>query len=152
MKKFCPYCGEETEVIERSKTSNIDFKGHDVSYREVVSLCKNCNEVFASPKQMDANALSIRNGYQEQYDSLSPKEIKAIREKYNASQSSFSIILGLSEEKIELFENGTERPSYSDILLLKLASKKKIFYEMYKINSFKIGSIQRDNIEASKAF
>ena len=59
MKKFCPYCGIETEVIERSKTCNIDFKGHDVSYTEVVFLCENCNEVFVSPKQIDTNALNI---------------------------------------------------------------------------------------------
>ena len=83
-------------------------------------------------------------------DELTPEKIISIREKYNASQKAFSMILGMGELTMNKYEHG-EKPSSSNRLLLLLSEDPACFYKMYEINKYKIGVLQKEKIESSAA-
>ena len=151
-RRICPYCAKVTdsEVVHLQQENTM--RGINIKYTAVHWRCNECNEIYDTPKQVDANLLTIRETYQAIVDNMTPAKIKSIREKYYASQKAFGLILGMGELTINSYEQGKSVPTSTNRLLLKLANNPIIFEEMYKLNSFKIGNIQRDRIEASEAF
>jgi putative transcriptional regulator len=55
---------------------------------------------------------------------LKPKEIKAIREKENVSQTVFANYLNVTSSLISKWERGEKRPSGASLKLLSLVEKK----------------------------
>lgn len=86
IKMSCPYCEAVHDVKEIRTEEKITFKEKLVSYTAIQYECCNCHESFETAEMMDANLLAIREAYEEQYESIKPEKIIAIREKYNASQ------------------------------------------------------------------
>jgi len=149
IKMSCTYCGTLHEVKEISRNETIEFKGKNVVYKAVHYECCNCHEVFDSAEMMDKNILAAHEAYEAQYESFTPEKIIKIRESYNASQKSFSLILGMGELTINAYEQGKSIPNSTNRLLLQLSENPLIFFEMYKKNKNKIGAIQRERIESS---
>jgi len=54
---------------------------------------------------------------------LGPKEIKALRESYNVSQTVFARYLNTSERTVEKWESGATRPQGAALKLLSVAKK-----------------------------
>lgn len=152
IKKSCPYCESVQDVQEVKQQENLKYKGKNVSYEAIHYECCNCHELFDSPEMMDANLLAVKEAFDLQYNFLPPKEIIAIREKYNASQKAFGLILGMGELTINSYEQEKSIPSPSNKLLIALADNPLIFFEMYEQNKSKIGAIQRERIESSECF
>lgn len=152
IKMSCPYCEAVHNVKEIRTEEKITFKEKLVSYTAIHYECCNCHEYFETAEMMDANLLAIREAYEEQYESIKPEKIIAIREKYNASQKAFGLILGMGELTINSYEQGKSVPNSSNKLILQLADNPLIFFEMYEKNKNKIGAIQRERIESSLAY
>lgn len=83
--------------------------------------------------------------------SLSPAELVALRACYNASQKAFGAILGFGELTMNSYEKGNT-PNPTNRLLLELAKDPYIFKAMYRLNSAKIGALQRKRIEESDGY
>ena len=147
---ICPYCEKETLTKEVTIKEERKMRGVTVSYYAKHWKCGKCKEIYDDPKQVDYNLLAIREAYQEKVDNLTPSNIRAIREQYNASIRAFAILLGIEEDTLRLYEEGRKELSKEHRLLLMLANSPKVFNEIYQRNSFKIGNIQRDNITSSK--
>lgn len=151
-KMSCPYCESVYDVKEVKSEERITFKEKLVSYIAVHYKCCNCHKIFETAEMMDANLLAVREAYENQYESVTPEKIIATREKYNASQKAFSLILGMGELTINSYEQEKSIPNSSNKLILQLAENPLIFFEMYERNKNKIGAIQRDRIESSLAY
>lgn len=152
IKMSCPYCEAVHDVEEIKRNESIEYKGKTVSYEAVHCQCSNCHEIFDTKEQIGANLLSIKEAYDSQYNSITPEKIIQTREKYNASQKAFGLILGMGELTINSYEQNKSVPNSSNLLLLKLAENPLIFFEMYEKNKNKIGAIQREHIESSDAY
>lgn len=152
IKMICPYCEKESDVQIVKNREHYEKGATSFYYNAVHCKCAQCGQLFDSAQQMDSNLLAMRNAQQEQNDNISPEYITGLREKYNASQKAFGIILGMGPLTINSYEQKKSIPNTTNRLLLKLAEKPFIFFEMYNINKNKIGCIQRDRIESSEAY
>ena len=148
----CPYCETVHNVKKIKRIENIIFKERLVEYEAIHFECCKCHECFDSAEMMDKNLLSAREAYEAKYESVSPQRIVSIREKYNASQKAFGLILGMGELTINSYESGKSIPDSTNRLLLQLAEQPLIFSEMYSRNKNKIGKLQRERIESSAAY
>ena len=110
--------------------------------------CSVCGSEFQTMEQLEASLKIGKEAAEKAEDQLTPEKIISIREKYNASQKAFAIILGMGELTINKYEQG-EKPSSSNRLLLLLSEDPACFYKMYTINKYKIGSVQKEKIEKS---
>lgn len=152
IKMSCPYCEQLRDVEEIHKNEFYEKKGIKFTYEAIHYECKTCGQIFDTSEQMEANLGAMREAYQKEYDTFTPSEIREIREKYNASQKAFGLILGMGELTINCYEQGKSIPNSTNRLLLQLASEPFCFFKMYKQNKFKIGKTQRDRIESSEVF
>lgn len=152
IKKSCPYCESVQDVKEIKQKETIEYKGKIVSYDAIHYECCHCHDIFDSTEMMNANLSSVKDAFDLQYNSISANEIIKIREKYNASQKAFSLILGMGELTINSYEQEKSIPNSTNKLLIKLAENPLIFFEMYEQNKSKIGAIQRERIESSECF
>ena len=114
IKMSCPYCEAVHDVKEIKRNESIEYKGKTVSYDAIHYECSNCNEVFDTKEQMGANLLAIRAAYDSEYNSITPKKIIQTREKYNASQKAFGLILGMGELTINAYEQNKSTPNSSN--------------------------------------
>lgn len=152
IRKSCPYCESVQDIKEIKQKETIEYKGKIVSYDAVHYECCRCHDFFDSAEMMNLNLLSVREAFDFQYNSISANQIIKIREKYNASQKAFSLILGMGELTINSYEQEKSVPNSTNKLLIKLAENPLIFFEMYEQNKSKIGAIQRERIESSECF
>ena len=132
IKKSCPYCESVQDVKEIRQNEIIEYKGKMVSYDAIHYECCHCHDIFDSTEMMNANLSSVKDAFDLQYNSISANEIIKIREKYNASQKAFSLILGMGELTINSYEQEKSIPNSTNKLLIKLAENPLIFFEMYE--------------------
>ena len=144
----CPDCEKLTEVSEILKETNVVIKGKNVTFNAPMYKCSVCGSEFQTMEQLEESLKLGKNAAEKKYDEITPEKIISIREKYNASQKAFAIILGMGELTINKYEQG-EKPSSSNRMLLLLSEDPACFYKMYEINKCKIGTIQKQKIEQS---
>lgn len=147
-KMSCPTCEKIVNVSEIKKETNVIIKGKNISYLAPMFKCSVCGSEFQTMEQLEASLKIGKEAAEKAEDQLTPEKIISIREKYNASQKAFAIILGMGELTINKYEQG-EKPSSSNRLLLLLSEDPACFYKMYTINKYKIGSVQKEKIEKS---
>lgn len=147
----CEKCNEmrECSVIETTDTSVV--KGKVVKYRSEYMKCSVCGCLFQTPEQLDNSLLSARIAYDNLNISVLPMDIIKIREKYNASQKAFGVLLGMGELTINSYEQG-KIPSSAHRTLLELSKNPYCFYEMYNLNKDKISNLQRKKICKNEFF
>ena len=152
IKMSCPYCEKVRDIEVVTREEQMEDNGVEFRYKVQQCLCKTCNEVFETAEQMDANLIAAREAYQVATETIPPSEIKNIRQKYNASQKAFGLILGMGALTINSYEQGKSIPNTTNRLLLQLSQDPNVFLKMYNINKMKIGDIQRKRIESSEGF
>ena len=114
---YCYECNTttETKIIEKEQTLNV--KGKNITLQVRVRVCTVCGEEILD-EELDAKSLELfYNQYRKQENLLLPDEIKAIRQKYNLSQSSFAKFLGFGEKTITRYENGAIQDICHDNLI-----------------------------------
>jgi putative zinc finger/helix-turn-helix YgiT family protein len=112
------------------------------------SVCTVCGKDFATMDQMDITLTNGYNLYRKLENIISPSEIIAIREKYDASQKAFAKILDLGELTINSYEQGS-LPSKSVSNLILLMDKPENFTELFEKNKHKLSLFQIKKIENS---
>lgn len=147
-KMSCPDCEKVVDVEEIKKETNVIMHGKSISFMAPMYRCNVCKAEFQTMEQLEESLKLGQQAAKEAENDLTPEKIIAIREKYNASQKAFAIILGMGELTINKYEQG-EKPSSSNRMLLLLSEDPACFYKMYEINKNKIGKIQKDKIEHS---
>lgn len=147
----CDKCNAMRSFVTITQKEQTVIKGKNVEYYSTYMKCTVCGSLFQTPEQMDASFEVARIAYDNLYDSPLPDEIIKIREKYNASQKAFGLLLGMGELTINSYEHGSV-PSSANRTLLNLADDPYCFYKMYNLNKDKISEIQRNKIESNHFF
>ena len=107
VKKYCPICNCEHEIIIKEKKSNSTIKGQRIPYMEKVYFCSNADEEeceFVDSKMLDENLLAARDAYRIANNLLTSSEIKAIRSKYSLTQLDFAKLLDCGDVTITRYE------------------------------------------------
>jgi len=148
---MCCTCEREcdAELVERKEI--VTIKGVEVEFTAVLYRCTVCGDEFETAEQMDTNLEAAREAYAQRAETLTTKELVALRGIYNASQKAFGLLLGFGELTMNSYEKGGV-PSSTNRLLLNLASDPYCFCKMYERNKHRIGETQRSRIESSSGF
>lgn len=144
----CPDCEKIVVVSEIRKETNVVIKGKNISFLVPMYKCSVCGSEFQTMEQLEESLKLGKQSAAYAENELTPEKIISIREKYNASQKAFAMILGMGELTINKYEQG-EKPSSSNRMLLLLSQDPGCFYKMYEINKYKIGDVQKEKIEHS---
>ncbi len=104
--KFCPTCEEFCEVNTDNLQETYKVRGTDIQILVSRDICVSCGDKLGSDDK-DQEILDIVNAeYRKKTDLLTPERIKQIRSRYNLSQKSFALLLGMSEATINRYEKG----------------------------------------------
>lgn len=117
MQKFdCPNChSARSHIVQRQETMRI--KNMDVDVKAKVAVCDKCGAEVFDPVLEEQNMCRAYNQYRRENGLLMPEEIKAIRKQYELNPATFSFLLGLDDDAISRFENGSLQSAAEDNLI-----------------------------------
>ena len=138
MKVYCPFCKKDVDYkIEKRKLK--EFRGVEVNSFENVAVCTKCNQDLYLNEIEEKNNKRIYELYREKANIIKPKDIIALREKYNISQRELTAILGFGKMTINRYERGgVPTKSQSDYMKLLIENDNKFkerVQEAYKEKS-----------------
>jgi putative zinc finger/helix-turn-helix YgiT family protein len=126
---YCSKCEKEREIEVREEKEVYPVKGEETEILANVTYCKHCGKQIWNDEFEGENLKKAYKIYQNAHDLLLPEEIKAIREKYDLSQTLFAKILGLGEKTITRYENGSIQDAAQNVLI-DLADDSEIFAKL----------------------
>lgn len=155
---YCPSCGREEPFTIETVKETYPVKGENIEIDAKVSYCCNCHSEVWNEELDSQNILDAYSRYRQKHCLLTPSQIRAIREKYNLSQSAFARALGLGEKTITRYERGSlqdrahnglialsERPDAFRLLVERnkeLLSPAELSSLLDKIDSFRIRTVE----------
>lgn len=104
---YCPACEREREIFLIRKEETYPVKGEPITINATVCTCAHCGEEIMSIEYDDDNLRKAYAKYRSLHGLLQPEEIKAIREQYGVSQVAFARIIGVDDNAIARYENGS---------------------------------------------
>lgn len=146
---FCPECHKIVPVRIENLYETLTVRGITVSAYHPVSICSICSAEFVTADQMDEGLANTYKVYREMTGVISPEKIIQLRNKYNASQKAFGIILGFGELTINTYEKGSI-PSEAHQKVLESAEDAEWFCKQFEKAKPKLGQTQIKRIEQAK--
>lgn len=122
---YCPTCECEREVFFVQEDETYPVKGEPITIRAAFFRCVHCGEDIMS-KYDDDNLRKAYAKYRNIHGLLQPEEIKTIREQYGVSQVEFARIIGVDDNAIARYENGSLQDEAANTQIL-LARDRKSF-------------------------
>lgn len=114
---YCYACNRETETVLTKVEKTFRIKECPLSVTITQAECSVCHhEVFVEALETENDRLAF-DAYRKKVGLLLPQEIKAIRESYGLSQTTFAKVMGLGEKTITRYENGSLQDMAYDNLL-----------------------------------
>jgi len=113
---FCPRCMKERRASWRQCTEEHEGLGVKVSVEDTHYLCGSCGEELDDPDVPDS-MVPIYDAYRRAARTLSPDEVREIRERTGLSQVAFATLLGMSPATINMYEHGSPIAVKEDCLL-----------------------------------
>lgn len=167
-KLYCPYCSEEEYyTIERTKET-YPVKGEDTEINALVTKCCNCGNEIWNEELDSQNIKQAYDAYRAKHKLLTSEQIKAIRDKYAISQSTFARALGLGEKTITRYERGSiqdrahnglillaERPDAFKCLVElndELLTEAEIRFLQAKIDQYRVRVIERKSASTTMSY
>ncbi len=129
MEMNCPICNENHIVEKRKRITKGLVKKEVVTYEELYYVCPLTDveeNEFVPAKLFDENLLRARDSYRKHKGLLTSEEIKEIRNRYELSQSDFSLLLGWGEVTVTRYESKKiQDETYDNIM--RIAANNPIF-------------------------
>jgi putative zinc finger/helix-turn-helix YgiT family protein len=144
----CPRCEAMRPVEHVSREGSTLVRGENVNAELEHFRCTVCGTEYDTALSMERNLEAAYAAYRELYSIIAPAGIKALRERYGASQKAFGIILGFGELTINSYEQGA-LPADANANLLRLVENPDDFRRLYESRKGLIGPTQRKRIEAA---
>lgn len=144
-KLFCGACNKNCNCTTRTEKETYPVKGENITINAQVSYCTECGAQVWDPIHDEKNLAEAFDEYRRTHCLLLPKEIKAIRDKYQLSQMSFGRILGLGDKTIARYETG----SIQDVAqnnLIQLADDPNNFELLLKRNPLVLSDPEREKL------
>src|SRR5580700_3881978 len=115
----CPICG--TSMVEKRSTLRLRVNGEEISVPSARHLaCPKCGEVllrYQDAKRLHEDAIAI---YRKKHGLLSAEQIRALRERFNLTQSDLAHLLRLGANTVSRWESGRNVQTAAMDLLLRL--------------------------------
>lgn len=124
-----PFTGGE--VIRQVREEELEFRGDTFIIPYTNYKCVDTEEEFTTNEIDTLNLALLHNAYREKHNIPFPNDILEIREKYGASQTKMSEILGFGPNTYRNYENG-DVPQLTNAKLISLAAKPSGFIEVVK--------------------
>lgn len=116
---FCSTCHKNCDCTTRIKEETYSVKGEPITIVANVSFCSECGEPIWDSIHDNENLAKAFNAFRKRHRFLLPKQIKAIRDKYNLSQNDFGLLLGLEAKTIARYEEGSlQEVSHNNLIAL----------------------------------
>src|SRR5271166_2723058 len=101
----CPACA--SRMIEKRSALRLPINGEEVSVPTALHLnCPKCGEIvlrFQDAKRLHEDAIAI---YRKKHGLLSADDIRAIRERFNLTQTNLASLLRLGANTVSRWESG----------------------------------------------
>ena len=143
---YCDVCEKETDTYVKEVEETFQVKEEQIKAIIHVRICKTCGNEVLDEEIEKENEATVYKIYRERKGLLLPEEIKAIRMKYDMSQSAFARILGFGEKTITRYERGAIQDIAHDNLI-RLMSDDKNMRKLYQKNKNYLSSKEQTKIE-----
>lgn len=147
---FCEICDEEQEYVIMETSFPYAVKREKFFIKGKRALCTVCGEDIFHFDIEQENQNTAFEAYRAKYGLLKPNEIKAIRDKYQLSQSDFSLLLGFSQKTIARFERGSLQTVEQNQKISEIKAYSHML-KLLKINGDKISDEAKNKLETSSA-
>ena len=115
----CPGCG--TTLVERRGRLRLPVNGEEIAVPSAPHLyCSNCGEVvlrLRDSRRLSEDATAI---YRKQHGLLSAEEIRALRQRFELTQSELARLLHLDANTVSRWESGRKVQTAAMDMLLRL--------------------------------
>lgn len=105
--KYCPVCNREQDILLIQKEETYLVRGEPFTIDATVCTCAHCGEEIMTEEYDDDNLRKAYAKYRSLHGLLQPEEIKTIRKQYGVSQVAFARIIGVDDNAIARYENGS---------------------------------------------
>lgn len=105
MKRTCPNCEKETDILEVKMKESISVRNENVEIDVMYFQCKECDIEFENTREYDALEEAYKV-YRRRHDMLQPEDIKEWRKRYGLTQKELGQILGWGGATLNRYENG----------------------------------------------
>jgi len=146
----CPHCEAMRDIEVHRERESMKIRGEDVEFESEFMVCATCEKDFAALDQLDHDIEAARAVYRARHGIISPKEIVAMRSRYDVSQKSFAKLLDIGDLTINSYEQGVI-PSGAHNSLLRLVSIPENFLRLYSAHKDKLSDRQKAKIERALA-
>ena len=145
-KMVCPHCEALRDVRVVHRQEELRVRKDAVTIQAEFYMCDTCGGEFETSDQMEANLGTARNQYRIRHSIISPREIVALRDRYDVSQKVFARLLDIGDLTINGYEQGV-LPSGAHNSLMKLAAEPENFSRLYAQNKEKLSPRQQSKVE-----
>lgn len=125
-----PFCDGKAYLIKKSTV--IPYRKENFEITRSLYRCEQTGLEFSTEEQDKEAVFQVYEQYRKKHGIPSPKDIKALREKYGISSTKMSLILGFGVNQYYNYENG-EVPSLSNSKLILAAMNPDFFLTLVKI-------------------
>lgn len=113
---FCPRCMQARAASWRTELEEHEIHGITVASHDTHYVCTACGEELDDP-DVDDSMVAVYDEYRRISRTLSPAEVRRIRERSGLSQVAFATLLGMSPATINMFEHGSPIAIKEDCML-----------------------------------
>lgn len=117
----CAMCGGSTTAVKEIKKAK--YRDEIVEVMTELFRCDSCKEGFLTPQQMGAHVRAVKNEVRKRNGLLPPKEIVAIREKLDLTQTGLEEALGTGPKMVVRWESGKVIQSRGHDNMLRLLDR-----------------------------
>jgi putative zinc finger/helix-turn-helix YgiT family protein len=115
--KFCPTCEDYRPFTSEERVETFDVRGYSVALPVTAEVCEKCHEILFDEVRDQALIVRAYAEYRAQENLLSPEEIRETREQWRLTKESFALLIGISEQTLKGYENGSLQDHLHDELI-----------------------------------
>lgn len=144
---ICSECGNEKNFETRDEEETFIVKGDKIKTLSKITYCEDCGEQVWNPKYDSENLKRAYDIYKKRHNLLSSKQIAQTRNVYGLTSTTFSKILGLEENAITRFENGSIQDAVQNSLII-LAKNAENLKTLYKLNEHRLTKAEKEEFKS----
>lgn len=129
-KKKCYSCMEEHEVSVVQIEKSVKYNDELVNYNAIYEYCEETDDLTATEEMIRTNDISMKDAYREQKGLMTSREIKVLRDRYQISQTDFSMVLGWGGKTITRYESYQVQDAAHDNILKRIQRDPQWFLEL----------------------
>lgn len=134
MIQYCPNCDSESELVLKERQEEFDVRGEKIPVKVQFLVCQKCGEELEDPEAAPDPVEAVFVEYRRRKGMVTPKEIRAFRERYGLTQQELSDLLGFGGATLSRYENGALQTESND-RMLRLMMEPGNLLKIIKANS-----------------